>query len=350
MDKVAGAEAGAGAATEVQQNREPSYTPPANEPQGLDPENEQKQAAEKKVEEKKPEGKVVKLPSSITPPSKPTGRFQARISDLVAQRDTVERENAQLRERLSRMGAIPRTEQPAPGSKTPTPAPQAGTGDTLNPEDFATYGEYVKALVESTLKGREESEKSAKAKAAFEEHRASRLASFNEQAAPLAAEYGEGFWDAITDPNLPISEAMADAVLELDELAPYTMLWLSAHKKEAAKMAQLNPRAATLAIGRLAAQLDYEIKNGGGNTSIEEAANGEGVQVNSSTPTGQQPQQIPAQQPVVPKPTPVPSIRGSAPSTLEDGPSDKDTVEEWLAKETIRMRKKDPNAKFYGAR
>lgn len=353
IENVSGAGEGAGGASAAGavQSKEPSYTPPANEPQGLDPEADAAAAQEKKEAPKNDGKPAVKLPASIKPPVK-NGRFQARISDLVSQRDTVERENAQLRERLSRLGAIPRTEQPsAQGAAGKTPAPANGnpasSGETLNPEDFATYGEYVKALVESTLKGKEESEKSAKARAAFEEHRQSRLASFNEQAAPLAAEYGEGFWDAITDPALPISEAMADAVLELDELAPYTMLWLSVHKEEAAKMAKLNPRAATIAIGRLAAQLDFEIKNGG---DVQTAATGEGEQVVNSTPTGQQPVQRVAQQPVAPKPTPVPSIRGSAPTSLDDAPNDKDDVDTWLKKETDRLRRQNPNLRFYGAR
>lgn len=319
---------------------QPSYTPPANEPQGLDPNNE---AASKTPEPQKPtEGKVIKLPPSIKPPAK-TGRFQARISDLVGQRDMVERENAQLRERLSRMGAIPRTEQPAQVGKVAAANFEAPAGDALNPEDFQTYGEYVKAMVEQTLRSKEESEKSSKAKAMFEEHRQERLSSFNEQAAPLAAEYGDGFWDSITDPSLPISEAMADAVLELDALGPYTMLYLAAHKDEAARISKLNPRAATIAIGRLAAQLDFEIKQTG-----EVAGEGESAsQVNNLTPTNAAPSQV---QPQAPKPTPVPSIRGSAPTSLDNAPNDKDSVEEWLRKETDRLRRQNPNAKFYGAR
>ena len=331
-----GESAGAGAAVV---SSEPSYTPPANEPQGLDPKGESQAP---KVETPKAESKV-KLPPSIKPPAK-TGRFQARISDLVGQRDTVERENAQLRERLSRMGAIPRGEQPAaPAGKVAAPNSAPPAGDTLNPEDFPTYGEYVKAMVTQTLQAKEESEKSSKAKAMFEEHRQERLSSFNEQAAPLAAEYGDGFWDSITDPSLPISEAMADAVLELDSLGPYTMLYLAAHKDEAARISKLNPRAATIAIGRLAAQLDYEIKQTGG---ISEGAE----QVNGSTPTGGTPQVQPQQVPQAPKPTPVPSIRGSAPSSLDNTPNDKDSVEEWLRKETDRLRRQNPNARFYGAR
>lgn len=299
-------------ATETAPAAEPSYTPPANEPQGLEP-----KAEETKTIETKP---AVKLPASIKPPVK-SGRFQARISDLVGQRDTVERENLQLRDRLSRMGAIPREDKTAPA-----PVNDAKVGTALNPEDFPTYAEYVTALVNHTLKQKEESEKSAKSQNAYEEHKQQRMSTFNEQAAPLAEEYGDGFWDAITDPNLMVSEAMADAVLELDEIGPFTMLWLAAHKEESAKIAKMNPRAATIAIGRLAAQLDHEIKQG----------NTDGTPSPSSSSAS--------------RPTPVPTIRGSAPTGLDNAPADKDTVDEWLKKETDRLRRTNPGMKFYGAR
>jgi len=329
LEATAGAESNT---STVEIAKEPSYTPPANEPQGLVPEQPRS-----KDDTTAPKESKVKLPSSIKPPVK-SGRFQARISDLVSQRDTVERENAQLRERLSRMGAIPRTEsdETAPGATTANPKPPAS--DALNPEDFPTYGEYVKAMVEQTLKHKEESEQSIKAKAQFEEYRKERISTFNKEAEPLAAEYGDGFWDAITDPSLPISEAMADAVLELDALGPFTMLYLAAHKDEAARISKLNPRSATIAIGRLAAQLDYEIKQAEGGETI---SNGGGNVTPSIAPNTAQP---------APRPTPVPSIRGSAPTSLDNAPNDKDSVEEWLRKETDRLRRQNPNARFYGAR
>lgn len=295
---------------------EPSYTPPANEPQGLEPKVESAEAKQPVGTETK-----VKLPASIKIPEK-NGRFQARISDLVSQRDTVERENAQLRDRLSRAGMV-RAEK-----TTPTPASAAGPTE-LNPDDFPSYGDYITALVNHTLEQRTESEKSTKAKADYEEYKKGRMSSFGEHAAPLATEYGDGFWDAITDKDLPISEAMADAVLELDEMGPFTMLWLAAHKDEAGKIAKMNPRAATVAIGRLAAQLDFEIKQGGGDA----------VETGGDTTT-----------PSKPAPTPVPTPRGSAPTTLDNSPTDKDSVDEWLRKETDRLRRQNPNMRFYGSR
>lgn len=286
----------------------------------------------------------VKLPPSIKPPVK-SGRFQARISDLVNQRNATERENAQLRERLSRMGST----IPNPSAK-PGAAPVAGksevannTGEALNPEDFPTYGEYITALVTKTMEQKEEAANSQRANQEFVEHRSKRLSVFNEQAEPLAQEYGEGFWDVITDENLPVSEAMADAILELDQMGPFMMLYLAAHKDEAAKISKLNPRAATIAIGRLALRLENEINTA--NTAAGGAAGGDGAAAPAaSTPA-------PATTtPAAPRPSLVPVPRGSTANLDAALPNDKDDVDTWLKKETDRLRRVNPNARFYGAR
>jgi hypothetical protein len=287
---------------------------------------------------------TVKLPPSIKPPVKKpggSGRFQERISDLVSQRDSERRENASLRERMSRMKPVDRPGEGPVTGKAGTALTTRGEG-VLHPDDFETYQDYIQALVDKTVEQREQAGNSARENKAQEDHKAERTAIFNAQAAPLAEEYGDGFWDAITDPTLPISEAMADAVMELDELGPFIMLYLAAHKDEAAKVARMNPRAATVAIGKLAAKLDFEIRQGATPAEAVEAVDGGG-----GTPA-QAPTAV-AQPPAAPRPTPVPTPRGTVPALSTD-PSDKDSVDVWLQKETDRMRRRNPNGQFYGAR
>lgn len=315
---------------------EQTYTPPENDASARS--DTSQQVNKGKADEGKGVGESkVTLPASIKPPVK-TGRFQARISDLVGQRDTVERENAQLRERLSRMQGIPSKAEAAGGGNTEVAKSATPAVGDLNPEDFPTYAEYVTALVDKTMKDRETATRSEKAKTDYEAYKQERMTTFNAKAAPLAEEYGDGFWDAITDSNLPVSEAMADAVLELDDIGPYTMLWLAAHRDEAAKMARMNPRAATIAIGRLAAQLDFEIKGGTGSVEGNTDTQGQSPQ-NTMTPQVSQ----------TPKPTPIPTPRGSTPASLDASPNDKDDINTWLRKETDRLRRQNPNGRFYGA-
>lgn len=281
---------------------------------------------------------VVKLPASIKPPAKTgSGRFQQRISDLVGQRDTAQQENIELRRQLANKGSVTKPGETV--GKTGQPPAATASGNGLSPDQFETYEEYIQALVMQTVTQREDASKSAKANASYEEHKQERKAAFDEQAAPLAAEFGDGFWEAITDPTLPISEAMADAVMELDELGPFTMLWLAGHKDEAAKIARMNPRAATIAIGKLAAKLDYEIKKDGDGTVNTDVNRGSDPPI----PTG-------APAPVAPRPTPVPTPRGAPPQALNDGPSDKDDIDTWLQKEAARMRRNNPTLKVYGGR
>lgn len=313
----------------TQSTETPSYSPPANEPQGLESGNAPDPAPDTKAtHEAEPEGKAstIKLPASIKAPVK-SGRFQERLTDLAHQRDMSKREADQLREQLSKMQSVARPSEP---SATPKP-----DGSPLNPEDFATYGDYVTALTTSIIKQQASANDSKAAQAKYEGHKQERMAQFNEHAAPLAQQYGEGFWDTITDPSLPVTEAMADAVMELDNLGPYTMLYLAAHRDESAKIASMNPRAATVAIGRLAAQLDYEIKHGG------EAGSAEVGSVGTTTPTSGS---------TVPRPSSVPTPRGSSPNLNGTLPSDKDSVDDWLRKETDRLRRINPNARFYGSR
>lgn len=309
----------------VPATEDPSYSPPANEPQGLEPtpvKEETKDPETKETPETK--GTSVKLPASIKPPAK-TGRFQERISDLVNQRDLSKREADQLRDQVARL---------TKGAETKTAVPATKDEGVVNPEDFPTYGDYITALVNSTIEKKAASQKSQQAKTDYETYKQERLSAFNEHAAPLAQQYGEGFWDTITDPSLPVTEVMADAIMELGQIGPYTMLYLSTHREEALRIAKLNPRAATMEIGRLADKIDAEIKQG----------------VTEGSPDGTLPASTsPSNQGVVVRPTPVPTPRGSSPG-LNNAPNDKDTVDEWLRKETDRLRRINPNARFYGAR
>lgn len=300
-----------------------TYEPPAGERGAEDaPETPDASAAatpETPTETPEPAAHAPVLPKSITPPVK-TGKFQERLSDLVKQRDSFKQENEQLRMQISQV-------------KPADSAPRAAAGkdpDQLNPEDFPTYADYVTALVAKTMAQKEESFKTQRAQQDYERYQAERHAIFNRQAAPLAQEYGEGFWDAISDPSLNVTEAMADAVLELDDLGPYTMLYLAAHRDEATRIARMNPRAQMIAIGRLASQLDYEIKQGAGDGQAAPPSNG--------APTTARTQ-----------PSIVNAPRGAVPSISTD-PGDKDSVDEWLRKETDRLRRINPNARFYGAR
>jgi hypothetical protein len=247
-------------------------------------------------------------------------------------------ENEQLRQENMKLKGGTKT---TPGVAA-TPATATGGGGTeLKPEDFESYGEYITALANKVWEDRSAAEKNKAAGDRYELYRAEKHTEFSNHAAPLAAEY-EGFWDAISDPNLPCTEVMADAVMELGPIAPLTMLYLASHQDEAAKISRMNPRAATIAIGRIAAQLDIDIKADG-------KVAGQQGEAPLSGPTGAEATggAVPA---TLPKPTPVPVPRGSTPAAaMTAAPSDKDDVTTWTRKETERLRRIHPHGRFYGA-
>lgn len=274
------------------------------------------------------------LPASVKAPVKGDGtsRFNERISTLVQQRKESNERAERAEAELTRMrtGAKPNTD-----GSTNAAASKPGDGE-LNPDNFDTYPEYIKALTEATIAKAAASKESADSKAAYERYTGERKTSFNEQAAPFAAEYGDGFWEAISDPNLPVSEIMYHAVLELsDGLGPLTMLYLAGNKQEAAKIAAMNPMAATVQIGRIAARLDHEMKSGS-------SAGPETVPQNPNLSVAS------PQAPTRPVPKVIPDMRGGTVTDVSSDPSDKDDMATWVAKEAARMRGKyGPNAKFY---
>ena len=262
--------------------------------------------------------------------AKPKSRFQERISDLVSQRNRYEQEARELRDQITRQQQDGgRVLQPDGQAAAPAYDPN-DLDSPLTPDQFETYGEFVQALTRRTVQQERASQQEVHGQQAMQQYQQQKVDKFQEHAAPLMAEHGDAFMEAITDPNLPVSEAMASAVLELDDLGPYVMLHLAANPKEASEMSRLNPRAATVAIGRLAAKLH--------------------AQIESSPAEGGDAAAAPAPPPVA-KPRVMPSPRGAAPSSLDSQPSDKDNLDEWVKKETQRLRGKyGPGFRAYGMR
>lgn len=69
-----------------------------------------------------------------------------------------------------------------------------------------------------------------------------------------AAEEDPQVLDILNDPTLPLSEAMAPTIKE-SESAPQLLRWLHQNRKEAHRIAQLNPLAAARELGKIEAKL-----------------------------------------------------------------------------------------------
>lgn len=258
--------------------------------------------------------KPLKVPDSLKPKGDSSGKkdngwIQQRLSHYARERD-------ELRARVAELE----------GKQTvKTNSKTQEVGGPPNPDQFDSYQEYVDALVDYKIELRNQEQTKQQSEKSQREYQTQKRQEF-EGYAHIIAEQVPQFWDAITDPTLPVTDAMAEAVMELGELAPYTMLWLATNKQEALRMARLNPRAATLEIGRLAVKLERELT----------AGNDGQVQAGQVQPPQFQPK-------------PVPTIRGGSPGNMDEGPSDKDNIKTWLAKEAARQ-KKAGNTAIYGLR
>lgn len=260
--------------------------------------------------------KALKVPDSLKPKPNDQERFRGRISELVNSRKALEGEVQNLRSQLAVLQ----------GGKQEQPAGRQAQGDAPpNPDDFDKYQDYVDALVDYKVNLREKVNQQKQTEEGYRIYQQEKRAEFEQHAQAIVEQVPE-FWEAVTDPSLPVTDAMAEAVMELGQMAPFTMLWLASNRQEALRIARMPPRAATVAIGKLAVQLEKTLGDDAG-----------------SQPT----QAEPAKPQFTPKP--VPQIRGSAPGNLNDGPTDKDDARTWMIKEAERQRKKfgNPNLKVY---
>lgn len=266
-----------------------------------------------KPEESKQETAEKKIPDALKPKGDKS-RFQGRITDLVNLRKAAEEENRRLRAELESLRGGSRQDNPAPKRTTNTGEPNA--------DDYDTYQAYVDALVEYKLESKAKAQQAHYQQQRYAEYQQQKRQEFEAHATPIAQQIPE-FWDAIQDPSLPVTEDMYEAVLESGKVGPYVMLYLVNNRAEAERLARLSPRAATIEIGRIADRIERDIEGNGAQPQTP------GVQ-----------------------PKPVPQIRGSAPGSLDQSPSDKDDINTWLAKEVARQRLRsgNKNLQVYGAR
>jgi hypothetical protein len=268
-----------------------------------------------KTELTDPGKKSLKVPDALKPKGEAGGKnpgwIQQRLSHYAKERDELRARVAELEGKQTGKG----------NGKT-----QEAVGSP-SPDQFDTYQEYVDALVDYKIELRNAEQTKQRSEQSAQAYQAEKRHEFEQHASAIVEQVPQ-FWDAITDPSLPVTDAMAEAVMELGELAPYTMLWLATNKGEAGKMARMHPRAATLAIGRLAVQLERDLQGGASDGA-------QPSQLNPATPQFQ--------------PKPVPTIRGGSPGNMDDSPNDKDNIKTWLAKEAARQAKKFGNRNMYGA-
>jgi hypothetical protein len=171
---------------------------------------------------------------------------------LQAQREA-EQERDELKAQLAKSGSQPAAVEPAPPVAAAKPAATATKPDIKN---FDSYEAYNEALVDFKLAEKAQTDAKAASDRKAADVAAQAGAKWNERveeakANPLMPDYEEVMAAAGT---LPISQAMHVAILKSDR-GPEIAYWLATNQDEAARIAQLEPLDAALALGEIKAGL-----------------------------------------------------------------------------------------------
>lgn len=169
--------------------------------------------------------------------------YQKRIDEITAARRDAERKNDQL---LALLEQYTRQQQ----QPLPQPEPMAPTGKPVL-ENYDSYEAYTEALTDWKVEQRfVEREQRQQAETAAQAE-ARQAAEFNQRIREAAARAPE-VMEAVNDPSLPVSPAMAEVVRAVPN-GPDVVLYLHQHRDEAARIAALPPSQAAFELGRLAA-------------------------------------------------------------------------------------------------
>lgn len=169
---------------------------------------------------------------------------QKRIDKLTRKVGDVERENAELKRRLEE-----RPQESRPAQNNAPPQKQAAGEGEPQLENFDSYQEYYKALVDHRLDQRE------KTKAAATEQQTALEAWETKQksARERHADYDEAL-ESVEIPNTPALPAIREALSDSEHGAEL-LYHLAKHPLEAKRIAALSPIAAVRELGKLEVQI-----------------------------------------------------------------------------------------------
>jgi hypothetical protein len=195
-------------------------------------------------------------PSEADKPKKKGGGFQNRIDRLTRRAAEAEREAAELRQQI----------QGKPPVKAETQDPEPTRPKESDFSDWSKFEEAKEDYItdRAAWKARQEVRTSvAKAQEQFQHEsvanqRREAVKRFEKQASDLASTH-EGLDEAVerffSDKSMPVSQTMAEFIMEHSERGPEIVLALDADLDEAERISKLSPIAAARELARLEAKL-----------------------------------------------------------------------------------------------
>jgi hypothetical protein len=195
------------------------------------------------------------VPQQTEQEHKPSRGVQKRIDELTAQRHRAEREAdfyRQLLEQRQQLQPQPQPQHPEPQSQTPDAPPKF--------DDFESIEDYVTAAAEYKAKELLRAEKAAAEQAERQRHQqqtqAQRMQTVQQKISEAEQKY-PGLYDRISDPALPVTESVVDALMDAENFADLAN-HLAANPSELARLAALPPHRLGYEVARIEARLSAQ--------------------------------------------------------------------------------------------
>jgi hypothetical protein len=194
------------------------------------------------LEPAKPAETTPEVKPETKPEHKPENPIQARISEVVGQRN----ELRQQMESEKRAREAAEKELAELRSKAAPPVdPEAKPDQTK----FTDPYQYAEALANWSASQAVKKHAEAQAKAAEEAQRTTLVQQWQERQATFASQTPD-YADVVGASEIAVSDQVRDAILESD-MGPQILYHLAAHPEEGRKIAAMDNRAALRALGRM---------------------------------------------------------------------------------------------------
>ena len=167
-------------------------------------------------------------------------RRRNRTAKLAAKLTNAERQIAELQSQLQKV---------QPPAQEPAPAPKQ--------EDFASFEEFTVASAQHVAREAARQEMQGltqRVEKDMQQVQAQQLDAEWSKRESKASEKYDDYFEVVRDEDLQVSQTMADAIMQMDD-GTDVAYHLGTHPDESARIAQLQPMAQVIELGRIAAKL-----------------------------------------------------------------------------------------------
>tara|TARA_R110002111_G_scaffold220218_2_gene282715 strand:+ start:755 stop:1642 length:888 start_codon:yes stop_codon:yes gene_type:complete len=175
--------------------------------------------------------------------AKPSKGVEKRIGKLTFEKRQAQREADELRQKLEAYETVKQPDQPT--ATTPPTLEAAGYDETVYQTQMV---DWLESKLDAKLERKEQASQASRAQDALK----AKFTDFSTRSAEFAEKHDD-YFEAIQQPDLPVSDAMRDMIFESDK-GPEIIYHLSQNFDLADSISRMAPTKAAFEIGRLEAR------------------------------------------------------------------------------------------------